>query len=302
MLTSRLSHFRLAFFAALFVGAGGTHAFADSAVGDTNPHLAPDQLRVEPPATPSQNSAGAAASMALPPARSLPDDPLSLGARAYLSGDVARALPEFERAAENGHALALWKLGRIYADGDGVAADPYRAYQYFAQIANRYADENPHAPQAVVVAEAFVSLGDYYLSGISGTPVRANPTHAMNIFTHAASYFGSSEAQYRLARMYIDGQGIKAQPRAGIKWLALAARNNHPLAQADLGLMLVEGNLVERSLATGLMWMAIASGSSRAPEWLRARYDEVFESVDERSRAEALSMAQAFVEKHGTRR
>lgn len=229
------------------------------------------------------------------------EDPLVAGARAYLSGDVARALPQFERAAENGDALALWKLGRIYADGEGVKENDYKAFQYFAQIANRYADENPRAPQAGIVSEAFVSLGNYYLSGIPDSPVKANPRIALNVFTHAASYFGSAEAQYRLARMYLDGQGIKAQPRVGIKWLAIAAKNNHPMAQAELGLMLVEGNHVDQSPVTGLMWMAIASNSQRAPEWLAKRYNETFEKLDEPARAKALSMAQAYVERHASR-
>ena len=254
------------------------------------------------PVAPAQATASAAASAPLAaPLKALPDDPLAVGARAYLSGDVARAVPEFERAAQSGQALALWKLGRIYAEGDGVKEDDYKAFQYFAQIANRYADENPHAPQAGVVADAFVSLGNYYLTGISGSPIKADPRQALNIFTHAASYFGSAEAQYQLARMYINGEGVKAHPPLGIKWLAIAAKNNHALAQADLGLLLLEGKLVDHSPVTGLMWMAIASASPQAPEWLGKRYDEAFNGMDEPSRARALSMAQAFVEKHAGR-
>ena len=234
----------------------------------------------------------------LPP---LPSDPLATGARAYLSGDVMRALPDFERAAQNGHALALWKLGKIYATGDGVKQDDFKAFQYFAQIANRYADENPHAPRARVVSDAFVALGDYYLNGIAKSPIKADPRMALNIFTHAASYFGAAEAQYKLAHIYINGIGLKAHPRLGAKWLSIAAKNNHSLAQAELGLMLVEGQDLPKSPVTGLMWMAIAANSPNSPDWLAKRYNETFESLDEYSRAHALSQAQAFVERQAKR-
>ena len=238
---------------------------------------------------------------AAPAVQAQPVDPLAAGARAYLSGDVARALPEFERAAEDGHALALWKLGKIYATGDGVKKDHYKAFQYFAQIANRYADENPHAPQARVISDAFVNLGNYYLNGIDKSPIRRDPRMALTIYTHAASYFGASEAQYRLAHMYIEGQGTAAHPRLGVKWLSIAAKNNHALAQAELGLMLAEGKVVQHSPETGLMWMAIASASPGAPKWLTEKYDALFESLDENARARALSQAQAWVERQNRR-
>ena len=54
----------------------------------------------------------------------------------------------------------------MYADGDGVAQDDLRAFDYFSRIANPHAEDSPSAPQAGVVANAFVALGRYYLKGI----------------------------------------------------------------------------------------------------------------------------------------
>ena len=74
-----------------------------------------------------------------------------------------------------GITLALWKLGRMYADGDGVAHDDLKAFEYFSRLADQHADESPDSPNAAVVSSAFVALGGYFLDGIKDTYVMANP-------------------------------------------------------------------------------------------------------------------------------
>src|SRR6516165_5045233 len=69
-----------------------------------------------------------------------------------------------------GDVVARWKLGRIYAAGDGVKKDDLRAFEYFRGIADAHAEEAPGTTQARVVANAFLALGNYYLEGIPDTP------------------------------------------------------------------------------------------------------------------------------------
>ena len=73
------------------------------------------------------------------------------------------SLTSLQYAAEGGHPVAQWKLGRMYADGDGVTQDDLRAFEYFSRIANAHAEDSPSAPQAAIIANAFVALGRYYL-------------------------------------------------------------------------------------------------------------------------------------------
>src|SRR5882757_2143542 len=73
------------------------------------------------------------------------------------------SLTSLQYAADGGHPVAQWKLGRMYADGDGVTQDDLRAFEYFSRIANAHAEDSPSAPQAAIVANAFVALGRYYL-------------------------------------------------------------------------------------------------------------------------------------------
>src|SRR5258708_4107649 len=115
------------------------------------------------------------------------------------------SLTAVQYAAEGGHPVAQWKLGRMYADGNGVTQDDLRAFEYFSRIANAHAEDSPSAPQAAIVANAFVALGRYYLNGIPNSKIKPDPDRAREMFSYAASYFGNADAQYDLARLYLRG-------------------------------------------------------------------------------------------------
>src|SRR3954451_19755647 len=126
------------------------------------------------------------------------------GTQALRAGEKAKAVTSLQYAAEQGHALAQWKLGRMYAEGDGVERSDLRAFEYFSRIADAYADDSPGTPQARFVANAFVALGHYYLDGIPNSAIKADPARAHEMFSYAASYFGDPDAQYYLGRLYLE--------------------------------------------------------------------------------------------------
>jgi hypothetical protein len=210
---------------------------------------------------------------------------------------ASTSLTALQYAAEGGHPIAQWKLGRMYAKGDGVAQDDLRAYDYFSRVANAHAEDSPTAPQAAVVANAFVALGRYYLSGIPNSKVKADPERAREMFSYAASYFGNAEAQYNLARMYLDGVGMPRDPRYGIRWLGLAARKGQHQAQALLGQMLFNGSGSQRQAARGLMWLTLAQDSAGADEiWIKDSYKTAMAKASDDDRAMALQMLERWVQ------
>lgn len=152
-----------------------------------------------------------------------PDNALSVGVRAYLDGNIGDALRGFEMAADQGSAIALWKLAKMYADGDGVAEDDHRAFRYFSQIADTHADDSPNSPFAGVYASAFVELGHYYMDGIGEDTVSQDPRRAVSLLNHAATYFGDADAQYHLARLYLNGETVERDPIMAARWLSLSA-------------------------------------------------------------------------------
>ena len=68
--------------------------------------------------------------------------------KADQSGDKKTAVSALEFAASKGHAIAQWKLGRMYAEGDGVGEDDLKAFDFFSQIANMHAEDNPRTVEA----------------------------------------------------------------------------------------------------------------------------------------------------------
>src|SRR5262249_55961469 len=150
-----------------------------------------------------------------------PVEAFRYGTQALRAGEKDKAVTSLQYAAEQGHALAQWKLGRMYAEGDGVERSDVRAFEYFSRMAAGYADDSPGTPKARFVANAVVALGNYYLDGIPNSAVKADPARAHEMFNYAASYFGDPDAQYYLARLYLDGKGGPRDPRQAARWLSL---------------------------------------------------------------------------------
>ncbi|MEK9281300.1 MULTISPECIES: tetratricopeptide repeat protein [unclassified Bradyrhizobium] len=208
------------------------------------------------------------------------------------------SLSALQYAAEGGHPIAQWKLGRMYANGDGVAQDDLRAFEYFSRIANAHAEDSPSAPQAQIVANAFVALGRYYLSGIPNSKIKADPDRAREMFSYAASYFGNADAQYDLARLYLKTPDASREDfRYGARWLGLAAQKGQHEAQALLGQMLFNGDRLPRQAARGLMWLTLARDSAGADEtWIKESYNRAFAKASDDDRAMCLQMLEQWVQ------
>ena len=206
------------------------------------------------------------------------------------------SLTSLQYAAEGGHPIAQWKLGRMYADGNGVIQDDLRAFEYFSRIANAHAEDNPSAPQASVVADAFVALGRYYLNGIPNSKIKSDPERAREMFSYAASYFGNADAQYDLARLYLNGGVSRDDFRYGARWLGLAAQKGQHQAQALLGQMLFNGDQLPRQAARGLMWLTLARDAAPDEIWIKESYNKAFAKASDDDRAMALQMLEHWVQ------
>jgi len=219
--------------------------------------------------------------------------------RAYYSGEKSVALTGLLAAAQSGHPAAQWKLGRMYADGDGVTEDDYKAFQYFSTLVNSHGEDSPASPEAPFVASAFVQIGSYYLTGISNSTVQPNVDRARQIFTYAASYFGDASAQYNLGRMYLEGEGGERDPRQAARWFLLAARKGQIGAQTQLGEMLVRGDQIDPNAVQGLMWLTIALKRSSHlginDGDIRAAHEDAFALASEDDRRRAIALADRWL-------
>jgi TPR repeat protein len=215
------------------------------------------------------------------------------GAGGGVSGDAY--LSALENAAAAGQPMAMWQLGTMYENGEGVERDPLKAFGYFAQIANQHADAAPRGVEADIVAQSFVKMGDYYRQGVpdAGIPADIDRSHAMLL--HAATYFGDADAQYRVGMLYLQSEGLGVSPLQSARWLSLAARKGHCLAQARLGDLLFSGMTgIEAQPVEGLMWLNLSHNRCVGTMY-QAQVDELLNrasstaTADERANAAALA-------------
>jgi hypothetical protein len=228
---------------------------------------------------------------------------LEAGPRDHRASEIrTTAIEALKVAADRGETVALWRLGNAYAAGEGVPRDDLKAYDYFSRIVVNYDEDSPSRRDRAIVSSAFVALGTYSLNGIANSKVRPDPFSALQMFRTAATNFADANAQYRLARMYLEGVGIGKDSRQAARWLRLAADKGHLQAQAQLGQILFSGQeSLKPDRALGLMWLTLARESaidSKQDQWIIDLYDKAMASSNDVDRQVAL----AYLENHLKRR
>jgi TPR repeat protein len=219
-----------------------------------------------------------------------PQQALRAGVDELKAGDADASVAALTYAAEGGEAIARWKLGEMYADGQGVQRDDVKAYHYFNQLVEDYDEDQPDRRNLSAISNAFVAVGVYCLNGIANSEVRPDPERAHELFQYAATIFGDPNAQYNLAHMYMVGAGGVAKDNvAAVRWLAVAAQKGHAPSQALLGHMLFMGDGVPHQRARGLMWLEFAKDAAPDPKevWIRDLYQRDFASASEDDRQAA---------------
>ncbi|MGO9547813.1 MAG: tetratricopeptide repeat protein [Rhodomicrobium sp.] len=202
-------------------------------------------------------------------------------------------LPELVAAAQNGDIPAQVERARRVALGQGVNKNEGQAALYFQSVINQLGEIGARDKRAPYAATAYRYLAQFHRRGVPGAHITPNSSYAFGLLHHAASYFGDPIAQYELARLLINGEGVTKNPRVGAQWLLRATRKGYVPAQALLGQMLWRGNGVERVPSQGLGLLAIARRNASPDDkaWVGKLY--------EAARAEALPVeileANAFI-------
>jgi uncharacterized protein len=220
-----------------------------------------------------------------------PMDAFHWGLQALRFGNIPAGVRALEFSAASGHPLAQWKLGRMYADADGIPQDEARAFEYFRAIVDAHAEEAAGTRMGYFVANSMVSLATYYLEGIPNSDVKSDPERARQMFAYAATYYGDRDAQYHLAQLYIDGNGVTRDPKVAARWLNLAADKGQYQAQAVLGDMLFKDGDAPRRRALGLMWLTLARDSATPQDaWIAQLHDAAAKKATDDERAMALTL------------
>lgn len=202
------------------------------------------------------------------------------------SGDQAKAVECWERAAGLGSSEAKVYLAAACEYGQGIKCDPDRA---FALVKEAAAAADPRA---------LLRLGDYYLNGDHvesslsealalyrrsyesgylpaavrlgrcaelGLGMTADPVRAAELYGIAARA-GDPDAQYAFGRCHLKGIGMEPDPAGAVFWFKTATASGQLDAVRELGICLLTGNGVEKDTEEGsrLLEAAAASGDAEA--------------------------------------
>ena len=128
------------------------------------------------------------------------------GMEAYKIGNYLYAFDEFKQLAISGDAAAQYRLGVMYAKGQGVPQNDQQAASWYLKAALQ--DDT----------RAQFAIAEMYAKG-QGVP--QNEKQARTWYIEAADH-GFPKAQYTVGLMYAKGQGVPQDLILGYKWLSLA--------------------------------------------------------------------------------
>ncbi|MGJ8529642.1 tetratricopeptide repeat protein [Maritalea sp.] len=211
-------------------------------------------------------------------------------------------LAALEEAAEAGQPIALWRLGTMYENGEGVRQDRARAFLYFRELADGHADTPPKSVGADIIAQSFLKVGEYYREGVPDAGVEADNMLSRKLWLHAASYFGDADAQFRVGQLYLDENEFGYSPLQSARWLSLASRKGHPAAQATLGDLMFNGEGIEADPVEGLMWLTLAdrhAGGTEDEHWIAELHERAVSVATPEERQRAISAADGIGARFG---
>ncbi len=159
----------------------------------------------------------------------------------------AAAKPWLTQAAKAGVAEAQARLGHAFLAGQGAAQDEAEARVWLERAA---AQED---------AAALFTLGR--LDWNSDTEAGRLEAHKS---MERAARQGHVEAQYRVAKAFIDEERLYLFEDAALDYLERAAESGHPAAQAELGLLYDDGRLVAQDFASAAAWYRKAAAAGDA--------------------------------------
>ena len=138
-----------------------------------------------------------------------PEQQFQQGSTAYEQSDYQTAFKLWLPMAEQGDANVQFNLGVMYAKGQGVKQDDFKAVKWYRKAAEQgYAD-------------AQANLGSAYSAGRG---VRQDYIEAVKWFKKAAEN-GSADGQFKLGLVYLIGQSIQKDRTLAKEWFGKACDN-----------------------------------------------------------------------------
>jgi TPR repeat protein len=155
-----------------------------------------------------------------------------------VAADDGDFLQTLRSLADGGNAHVMYRLGRLYAAGNGVTRDDALAVQWYRKGADA---GNTSAATALAVAL------------LEGRGAAINQQEGLRLLKAAAAN-SHPEAMYRLAYILVEGKIAEKDALEAARLFTKAAEAGHASSMVEIGRMYYNGSGVQADLSKAAMW------------------------------------------------
>ncbi|MBW8308722.1 MAG: SEL1-like repeat protein [Candidatus Paracaedibacteraceae bacterium] len=166
--------------------------------------------------------------------------------------DALGAFKLFKEATQEEITQAYFRLGEMYAYGQGIEKDLHQAIGWFTKAALKDDDWSSYEAQFII--------GSFYYKGII---LKQEDTKAAYWYLKAAEN-GHSEAQWWIGLLYRLGAGVTRDLIKSYEWLKVSAKKGNHWGQYHLGEVYGGGFGIKENKKLSLMWMHKAAKQGNA--------------------------------------
>ena len=177
---------------------------------------------------------------------------------AYSDGDgveknVEEAVKWWRKAADSKSALAYFRLGNCYITGDGIGWNPLMAVVRWLQAL--------FFINVIVSVIVILVVVDCVFRGPLCEMLQKWLRFAK---CRRSAIAGDTEAIFKLACRYVNGDGVKTNLQEAVMWYRKAAEQGHAKAQYELGMAYSNGKGVEKNPPEAAIWYSKAAEQGHA--------------------------------------
>jgi hypothetical protein len=165
------------------------------------------------------------------------------------AGDDGDFLQMLRQLADSGNTHVMYRLGRMYAAGTGIARDEVEAVRWYRRAADA---GNLNATAALAVAL------------IEGRGTGIDAQESLRLLRTAAAK-DHIEAMNRLGHILLNGKLAAKDTLEAARLFTKAAEAGHPPSMVDLGLMYANGVGVQTDFGKAAMWYNRAADLGNSP-------------------------------------
>lgn len=147
-------------------------------------------------------------------------------------------LAHFKKAANLGHALAMWEIGVAHEAGDGVQMDQFAAMDWFRQ-----SEQHSALPDDSI----------FFVTKPDGVQTEYAAAGYLEYLVKQAQA-GDTNAQFSVATFYDKGQFTAVNRNAALKWYLAAAQNGHIRAASFASYFYCRGIVGDKDPVKAQFW------------------------------------------------